>query len=107
MSRVTQGHLQSLVELRQLVDGVIGNDGHPHSIDGKKLGQAVSSSNAASSAPESGVNIVLLLQVAKMSISQRINQLCYLHTWQAVHQGSGVMLTCYDINKLKSSPDIN
>ena len=64
---VAQGHLLSLVDLRQLVDGVIGNDGHPHSIDGKKLGQAVSSSNAGSPAPDCGVDIMLLLQVLTLA----------------------------------------
>ena len=98
LHRVIQGHLQSLVDLRQLVDGVIGNGGHPHSIDGKKLGQAVSCSNAGSSAPDSGVNIVLSLQVldpAKMSISHCINLPCYLHTCQAVYQG---LRLSFDIN---------
>lgn len=61
---VTQGHLQSLVDLRQLVDGVIGDNGHPHIIDGKKLGQAVSLDHAGSVAPDSGVDIVCLLQVS-------------------------------------------
>ena len=87
LCNVAQGHLQSLVDLRRLVDGVIGDGGHPHCIDGKKLGQVVQSSNAESAAPDSGVNIVLLLQVpdpADISTSCCLNVCHDLHTIQAV-----------------------
>lgn len=79
----TQGHLQSLVDLRQLVDGVIGDNGHRHSIDGKKLGQAVSLDHAGSVAPDSGVDIVCLLQVSHSQLHQLPCQSdCYLHLFQ-------------------------
>ena len=101
---VAQGHLQSLVNLRQLVDGAIGDNGHPHCIDGKRLGQTVSSSNAGSSAPDSGVNIVLLLQVpdpANISTSCLINITAYItciHVKPCNSALVSVMLVSWDIN---------
>ncbi|KAL3143340.1 hypothetical protein ABBQ38_002175 [Trebouxia sp. C0009 RCD-2024] len=55
-------NLQSLVDLRRLVDGVVGSQGHPHCIDGHKLGQAAACSDGEVLAPACGVDIVLLLQ---------------------------------------------
>ena len=60
---VSQGHLRSLVDLRQLVDGVVGSQGHPHCIDGHKLRQAVARCDGEVPAPDCGVDITLLLQV--------------------------------------------
>lgn len=60
---VSQDHLQSLVDLRRLVDAVVGNQGHPHCIDGHKLGQPVARSDGEVLAPACGVDIIILLQV--------------------------------------------
>ncbi|KAL3133801.1 hypothetical protein ABBQ32_008277 [Trebouxia sp. C0010 RCD-2024] len=62
MWHTLQDHLQSLVDLRRLVDAVVGNQGHPHCIDGHKLGQPVARSDGEVLAPACGVDIIILLQ---------------------------------------------
>ena len=75
-----QRHLKALANLRQLVDGVTGTSQHPYPIDGQKLGSAAamnsdasvnnSSDQAPSQSSDSGLDILLLLQVSGPWICQ-------------------------------------
>lgn len=93
-----QCHLQSLADLRQLINGVTGSNQHPYPIDGQKLGNITTkdcdasfdSSRSQASSPDSGVNILLLLQVTNVSSGSMV-----LHVSHICHSKIGPYLTCY------------
>ena len=76
-----QEHLQSLAKMQSLVESIVGHTGHPHAIDGNKLGgyarmaanlpvsADTSSSSTAVQSTQASVDILHLLQVGHILTS--------------------------------------